>query len=346
MKTSLKTPTAAFAGTRPGAMPTARGAMSTAFASACAGRRGFTLVELIVVITVIVIVLALAVPGLTAMNNDAREKAAQQTINGLLTRAYYAAVANNTMTAVRFLPAEWDASDKEQQEEIRGRQRMTVYSFTPTSDVENNGTFTVQFEEYFKRAKDIESETLPRDMWVAPLEALTEKHLTPISANDFPSNNSNFGRDVVLYGEPYGGDNTLFQRDARNYYMASNRRFTSADDFLIVFDPQSGLRTGTPQPWWLNAPEPKGTDSPLAGTEHAGWRSNGLVDLNQVGNPYMRYGFSGLVLYGRENLVEAYKADNAQGMQNYLQANGRPLMIQRYGGGLVRGLPDLNQAGS
>lgn len=368
MKTSLKTPTAGPVGAH-------SGAMTTGFASACAGGsvvqpspypslrgrgvdrslpvaartgRGFTLVELIVVITVIVIILALAVPGLTAMNNDAREKAAQQTINGLLMRAYYAAAASNTMTAVRFMPAEWDASDREQQSEIRGRQRMTVYSFTPTTDVENNGSFTVQFEEYFKRAKDIGSETLPPDMWVAPLEALTERKLTLADPNDISGrvNHQNFGRDVVLYGQPFSGDPNSFLPDGRNHQNAE--RTMDADDFLVVFDPQTGLRSGTPQSWWMYAydPRPANYRPPGAGPEHAGTRNGGVVNFANIGAPYTRLSFSGLVLYGRENLVQAYKTDNAQGMQNYLQANGVPLMIQRFGGGLVRGLPDLNQAGS
>ena len=145
--------------------------------SAAASRSlpAFTLVELIVVITVIVLVLAIAVPGLSALNAQARLVSAQQIVNGLMTRAYYLALADRTMTAVRFFPGDWDSADTVVKHSTAGVQNMAVYSYVGTTARENppgSGTFQVTLGEYFERTKDVASVALPDDVWAAPLESL------------------------------------------------------------------------------------------------------------------------------------------------------------------------------
>lgn len=271
-----------------------------------AARPAFTLVELIVVVTVIVLILAIGIPALSAMNAEARLTSAQQTIQGATTRAYYMALAERTMTAVRFYPAEWDAVSQPGQSE-QGRQRVAVYRWVG-STVASSGT-ALQLSEHFARAGELESVTLPEDVWVAPIESL--------AVNQYKS--SNYGANVVLTGEI-----GTFQYDPPPSPGAQS--MLRADDFLVVCDPQAGVLGGQPRPFWLRA------YSPLAKYEVEN-------DPSQSGIKYNRYSAAGLVAYRREPFVALGSAAAGTQRQTLLRTSGRPYLVHRFSGGLLAGEP-------
>ncbi len=283
--------------------------------------------------TVIVLVLALAVPGLSAMNAQARMTSAVQTVNGMMTRAYYLSVADTAMTAVRFLPAEWDVVDPTKQV-AAGAQRVAVYKYVGSADRENSsGGFDVKYEEYFQRAEDIGSAELPADIWVAPLEALSQQPVTLNGTHQYP----NFGQDFVLDG--WIQDRT--RRNEHHFALDANRdahadSLLNADDFLVVFDPQMGLRGGVPEAHQLRAFDPRLRAVAATGeTETAGARDGS----GNVIEPYRRYNFTGVVIYRRENFLTLGSEASGEDRQNMLIQTGRPYLAQRFGGGLLSGAP-------
>jgi prepilin-type N-terminal cleavage/methylation domain-containing protein len=292
------------------------------------GPRAFTLIELLVVMTVIVIILGLAIPGLSAMNAEARLSSAHQTINGMLTRAYYLSQAEMTMTAVRFLPSEWDTA-KDGTAGPAGRQRIAVYRYVGVTDRESGGNFTVAFDEYFKKTEDIPSAELGEGVWVAPLEALSQETVyRPNQAGNILWNS--LGQQLVLGGTP---GKFAFDADwlTQNGNVADAQSFFNADDFLLVFDPQNGLRAGAPQPYRLRAYVP-GAPVSVGPFEADGQDPMQAGDIS--GNPgYKRYGFSGVIAYSRESFLAE---SSAAARQEYLRDKGRAFLAHRFGGGLIR----------
>jgi prepilin-type N-terminal cleavage/methylation domain-containing protein len=287
-------------------------------------RPAFTLTELIVVMVVIVVVLSLAVPGLSAMNSEARLTASSQKIAGALTRAYYLSQAESSMTAVRFLPGRWDSTAATAGEET-DRQHMVVYQYYGSTDRDlGNGNFALEYDEYFRRAREITSIELERNVWAAPLESLANDRVDlrrEAPGTSYIQTYNSLGDQFILDGEP-----GLFQFDAMlgNGTGTSDGQFLNADDFLLVFDPDTGLRTGIPQPFRLNGHVP--LDPPLGGF---------ATDRNAAGTLYyQRYGFTGVVLYPRDALVELGADADGQTRQTFLRENGRAFLANRAGGGL------------
>lgn len=273
---------------------------------------GFTLVELIIVIAVVVLILAIAVPGLSAMNAEARLTGAAQTLSGGLTRAYYLAVGDLNMTAVRFVPGPWDANAADGTTGQSGRQHLAIYRYAGTTyDPQNPSAIRVVYDEHFTRREGVDSVRLPPDVWVAPAEALSQRWTTLAGVTY-----GNFGADFVLDGRI-----GQFAYNAARDGYSDGGDFLSADDFLIVIDPKAGVQAAVPRPYVLRA------FSPLAGYE--------VSRDPQGGYPFQRYGFGGVVVYRREPLaglgVDAAGADR----QALLRQQGRPYMVHRFSGGLV-----------
>jgi len=284
------------------------------------GDSGFTIIELIVVITMIVLVLAIALPSLGALNADARLTAAYQLINGTLTQAYFLAAADKNMTAVRFLPGGWDSPDAAGAGPS-GRQHMVIYRYVGSTDRENppgSDTFALAFDEYFVRQPGAASVRLPEDVWVAPVDAFSTTAAT---------------LDLVL-----GGDTGKFMADP----VATNngKKLLNADDFTIVVDPQTGLLTGAPGLHRLRAYAPA-ADSDLP-RSYRQTETDGVRDSSgQLVLPYQRLGFSGVVIYRREPFVGLVPEQNktiSETRQDYLRRTGRAYMAQRFGGGLSAAL--------
>jgi prepilin-type N-terminal cleavage/methylation domain-containing protein len=278
-----------------------------------AAARGFTITELLVVIFIIGLLLSIAVPGITKISAESRFSTAVQTINGAITRAYYASQADMQMTALRFVPGEWDYHEGEEGQRAFGRQHIVTYSYVGRANYEdNNGNFVSKFEERFERRPGSESIELPYDLWAAPIEAWADPR------------NDTIARDV-LRGTP-----RAFELDASNP-GSNNQRFLNSDDFLIVIDPQAGVKTGR-ELFPLRAYDP----SPGVEREWEGERNFGSGRLTR---PYQRYSSAGVVVYRREQFAAVAGADNtaAEQRQQVLRASGRPYFAHRFGGGLVMG---------
>jgi type II secretory pathway pseudopilin PulG len=296
----------------------------------------FTIVELLVVIGMIVLILAIAVPGLSAIALQARFNNATQTINGALTRAYYSSLSDVSMTAVRFVPGEWDFNEKADKNQPSGRQHVVSYSYMGTSAANPNSAIpndpgNFQFGEYFSRRKGDGSIQLPEDMWVAPIEALdTGARSVPVDSNGDgqidPSLHSynNFGRDCVLTGKRnQAGDPSFALNGAA---VSQPDGMLKSDDFVVAFDPQTGARGGVPALMRLKAYDP------LQRVETDRFVGTGTTY-------YQRYNFTGIVIYPREAFaaVQLGSGDGPGDRQNWLRKHGRPFLVHRFGGGLVMG---------
>jgi type II secretory pathway pseudopilin PulG len=294
-------------------------------------RSAFTIVELLVVIGMIVLILAIAVPGLSAIALQARFNNATQTINGALTRAYYSSLSDVSMTAVRFMPGEWDFNEKADKNQPSGRQHVVTYSYTGTSSAPNlSGSGADSFGEYFARQKNNASIQLPEDMWVAPVEALdTGMRRVSVDANDdgqpdsAPYTYNNFGRDCVLNGRRNQSGASSFELNGAA--VSGSAGLLKSDDFMVAFDPQTGARGGLPALMHLKSYDPN---------------QRLETDRGNSGTPfYQRYNFTGIVIYPREAFaaVELGSGDVSGDRQRWLRAHGRPFLVHRFGGGLVMG---------
>lgn len=293
----------------------------------------FTLVEMLVVISIMVLVLALAVPSLSSMATQSRFTAAEQTVRTAMTRAYYTAVSDVNMTAVRFLPGSWDSADGKAV--VTPRQHLVLCRYVGTTDRElPGGTFEVAFGEQFRRIEGIESIEMPEDIWAAPLESLSTQSVQLGSGGGLfgPPLIRNFGADRVLNGElgqfRYDADRNEYANDGSDDAAAQD--LLSADDFLLVFDPQLGLRAGTPRPYPLRAyaPKPNG----------CGYETD--ANPTNAGQQYTRYAFSGVVIYRREPFAELAADASELGLerQEHLKQFGRPYLARPLDGGLLSGV--------
>ena len=287
------------------------------------GPSAFTLVELIVVITVIVLILAIAIPGMSRMHDEMRMSAAQQTMQGVTTRAYLLSLADRSMTAVRFFPGEWDTVDTAEKQAPGGRQHMAVYSYVGTTV--NPDTLNVELHEYFQRAKDLGSVRMPEGVWAAPLEALS-----PLPATLGGTQYYLLGADFVLDGQV-----GQFDFNADRAASTESKKLLNADDFLLVFDPETGLRVGTPAAYHLRTYVPKYSNG------NWGYDADTLNSAmpNDTTLWYQRYGFSGVVTYPREAFAGLPGGATAYGTvrQPLLKSTGRPYLVHRFSGGLLPG---------
>lgn len=280
--------------------------------------RGFTITELLVVIFIIGLLLGIAVPGITRISAESRLSTAVQTINGAITRAYYASQADMQLTALRFVPGEWDYHEGEEPQRAGGRQHIVAYSYVGRSDYSDpaSAEFTSQFEEHFERRTGNESIELPFDIWAAPVEAWRD----PLNQN----------RDLAVLR----GERGRFELNPDpNWAGNAGEQFLDADDFLVVIDPQDGVKT-TRETFRLKAYDP--TLNPP--TEWEGRRDrDGRFGRNST--PYQRFSSAGVVIYRREPFAAIPGADDgaARQRQQVLRATGRPYYAHRFGGGLVMG---------
>ncbi len=279
----------------------------------------FTIVELIVVITVIALLLALAIPGLSKMAQDARVNSAIQTITTTLTRAHVTALADRNLTAVRFVPGEWDYQTTADTDKPTGRQHLLTYEYVCATEDPSNPTQTV-YAEHFERLPKSESIQLPSDTWAAPVEALSDSRVVlPDGTVKYP----NLGLDGVLTGNL-----GQFNIDAADRSSAATQ-LLNADDFLVVFDPQTGVQSFSSTPYRLRAYDVK--NSREASEDPPGTSANA--------RPFQRYNFSGVIIYSREPFTALGNGSTgtSQSRQDALRRIGRPYFVHRTSGGLVMG---------
>ncbi|TWT41806.1 hypothetical protein RAS1_29290 [Phycisphaerae bacterium RAS1] len=291
-------------------------------------RRAFTLVEMIVVITIIALLLAIAIPGLGTMTSETRFNEAAQTISGVLNRAHFAALADANMVAVRFMPGHWDASDPSQPTKPGERQHLATYNYVGAVTGTGQGSDPFVNREYFERRKGADSIILPDDVWAAPLEALdTGRGLVDGLSFEF----GNIGANFVLRATP---TNRAFRLDPTR--IRNGGPFPNSDDFLLVFDPQSGLRTSRPEMHLLKGfvPGKLSSNDPSCGVDDDVRNREVLGDGDEE---FRRYSFSGVALYRRSALLQLGASATGVNRQDYLRRAGKPYLVRRHGGGLVLG---------
>lgn len=293
-------------------------------------RRAFTLIELLVVVSIIVIVLLIALPGLNAMSADMRKHAAAQQIETVLSRAQNLAIERSTLTAVRFLPAAWDAAADAA---AADKQRMVIYEYVGATERWDGNAFQVEFNEYFKRAHGPEPVDLPEGTWVAPLESLDRRQGVklqwdrpdgsspprPVTQSLLINDVNGLGAGFVLFGTA-----GAFACDPVD---GAGGKFLNADDFIVVFDPRNGLLAGSLRSWRILGYSP---------TERQEVDRNDPIGPNEF---YQRIAFGGLIIYPREHFVAAAAAGNdtatALARQKVLAEYGQPYAITRFGGQLT-----------
>jgi len=300
-------------------------------ACATGATRGFTIIEMMVVIGVIAIVLAIGIPAFNSMTIQQRESKTRQLLSGTLTRTHIVSVSDATLTAVRIFPAEWHLDPNSVLGDVAGRQLLTTYAYRHTyaanPDNVNNPNY-VEFDERFERLEDGPTYLLPPDTWIAPSEAfdLTRSVSTP-------GVESGLLGDRVLTGRI--GDfelNIEWNRAAANAFL-------DADDFLIVFDPETGVQPsivrGDERPFWRLVafdPRPAGS-TPSAQRETDGWHCNGGRQRDQ----FRRHNFTGAVIYRREPFAALGVDASPAERRAVLQRLGKTFYVNPTGGSLVAG---------
>jgi type II secretory pathway pseudopilin PulG len=292
-----------------------------------AGRaRAFTIVELAVVIAVIGLVLAIAVPGLRKMSEDARYAAAYQTLNGNLQRAHANALADQNLTAVRLVPGHWDVDEDGQSHGGGEHQHLVHYRYVGATTREQppgSGQFVTEYGERFERREGIDSVELPNDMWAAPIEAWRARDpANPGSqANNDPADPNN--NHNPLHTKLLEGNLEAFALDP----LEAGEQMLEADDFLVVFDPQTGVRAGRSK-FQLLAYDPSVQRERVDD-------ETGASPASRV--KFMRSSSEGAVIYRREPFVALGDAANGSDRQNALRQSGRPYFVHRLSGALVTG---------
>ncbi len=279
-------------------------------------RRAFTVVELAVVIAIIVLLIALAVPAFNSMSAESRFAQAVQSVNGILTRTHIAAVGERSMMAVRFGPAAWDLDQTAEGAADKNRQTAVTYRYT-TSVEQPDDPNRVFYDERFVRREESEPVRLPSDVWVAPAEGLLTQNMHGYT---------NFGANFVLRGNV-----GQFHLEALDQSGTVNPDFYNGDDFLVVFDPHTGLMGGgRPSAYGLRAYDP------LNKVESAGtWQGAGA---NPAWNPeFNRFAFTGLVIYPREQFAALPTDADGTDRQGLLRRIGRAYYVNRHSGVLVAG---------
>ncbi len=273
-------------------------------------RRGLTIVELIVVMTLIVIVLTLTVPGISSLVTDARRDETVQAINSALQRARNLAVQSRSYVAVRFVPGAWVLGE-ETDSTLDGRRQYLVLYQWQTASFDLEPKLTPVMIERFERVAGTPPIALPSQFWVAPLEAVQ------------------IGQDDNLSDSILTGDIGTFEYSA----VENDNDFLYADDFLIVFGPEGRVVPGpqvrneqvadftrgqTGHLYRIWAYDPQEDRETHRDPSRSDWLG---------AEPYERANFSSVIVYPREGFVGLGADARPDERRTYLAREAQPFAI-------------------
>lgn len=291
-----------------------------------AKHRGFTLVELMVVVLVVGLVLTLGVPAFNRMAASAQLDRARQSLNGMLSQAQLLADTDRVTTAVRIYPASWEFAPlrEDSATSIPDRQVASLYRYVSRTNANPLNPLAPFFDERFEPVVDGPRQLFPANTWIAPLEALDSE----LDVNGYSSI-----AEAMLQGNIGEFELNAVEREDS---------FLDADDFLLVIEPGRGIVSpvlgGIRKSWAVKAYDPRDPDSgglyadETGQTETAGpWRNGDYVEDAR----FRRHNSAGVVIYPRDGFVELGDDISPRDRGDYLRERGRGYFIDRKGGGLV-----------
>ncbi len=283
------------------------------------GRRAFTLVELMVVVGIIIIVLAIAIPAIGPMLDSNEEAALVNTINGMLVSAQTAAQANGTKVALRFERA-YAVNEDGIMIDANGCTPDNEIIVDPDAvdpddrydpcDVSFQGPLYLDHQQVrlaifmasnspaFRELPDSKPIALPDRAWVTP---------SFILSNDTT-------RSDDLY------DSLVSNNLQRTY--ANKRSYNRMDTFYVAFGPDGELTVSPAgQNWLRDGDQSRFSDVSVF-----------------VGSPDDDPSALALLVYDREEFTNL-DPSNGQGRLDYLARASRPIFINRATGALIEERP-------
>ena len=266
------------------------------------GRSGYTLIEMMVVIGIIVLVVAVTMPAIGPMLSSNQQMQAVNMVNGMLTTAQTLALARGTPVAIRFERA-FKTNERGMMVDVNGYTTLTKPGGGHLEPVwlDHQRVRILDFAGYadvaFRQDPESKVYTLPKSAWVAPAYAMNP-NTTEFDALDLSDTNLRY--DPGLTPDVAAPFNRL-------------------DSFFIVFNEQGEL-----------------THFPASNNYYAD-RTQMSMSGTKVWPAYVPSpddSARGLIVYDRQ-VYESIAPNDGQARLNFLRDKARTVYINRVTGEIV-----------
>ena len=279
-------------------------------------RRGFTLIEMLVVIGIIVMAMTLAIPAIRSLTGSRSQEATQNMVTTALGSARARAMAMQRVTGIMFCV---DSSTD--------RVNCAMVEETPQEPTDpTDVTIT-----YLNLVQDVDPITLPAGLRVFAMKDTLSPQLNP--SNRFQEY---FTGRYMGYDSP--GANTP--------PAAQDPTVLCAPGGVILFDSTGRLCFKT-YGWRLNAPASGASPAQLTSLGTLIYGTAGAVTQDWPRTaPYpFLYSSTGFVIVDREtfqgvatpagNLTDWNQPPNQKTMDDWLDTNATPIFVNRYDGTMI-----------